>query len=75
MLPVAVTSAIIAAEEQRVTNRRETRRTNWRVRGAVGVRASGDRHQSEVMQLLERGDPDDFERIIELLRAEDEAAK
>jgi hypothetical protein len=50
--------------------RRETRRMNWRVREAVGVRTPRERERSELAELLDRADPSDFERIFELLEAE-----
>ena len=55
---------------------RKTHGKNWRAREAVGVRRARERKASEVVELMERGDPDDFERIIALLQAEeaDEAA-
>ena len=51
--------------------RRPTIGQNWRVREAVGIRAPRQRRTSEVIELLDRGDPDDFERIIQPLQAED----
>jgi hypothetical protein len=59
-------------------DRRETRRTNWRVREAVGVRKARQQRQWELVGLLSRGDESDYDRIVELLEAgtwsEDEAA-